>query len=98
MGSSIDYILAVGAIIIGIMCLTGHGDIFMGGGDAQKRNKLYDMKKMERGCGIAMILAGIATAIDSQTTTVSAKIAYIAAQVIIFGVLIYYMQVKCKKK
>lgn len=98
MGKEIDYILAIGAIVIGIMCLTGHGDIFMGGGDVQRRKKLYDIKKMEKGCGVAMVLVGILTAIDSVTTAVPAKIGYIVAMAVIFGALIYYMQVKCRKK
>lgn len=98
MGSSMDYILAVGAVIIGILCLTGHGDMFMSGGNTEKRNRLYDTKKMEKGCGIAMILVGIATAVDAQTTASQAKIAYLVALAVIFGALIFYVQTKCKRK
>ena len=43
---SLDLILTVAAFIVGIMLLTGHGDIFMKGGNADVRKKLYDEKKM----------------------------------------------------
>ena len=49
-------------------------DIFMKGGNAEIRKKLYDEKKMEKGCGVALILIGVLsgdgyadwTSIDSQ--------------------------------
>ena len=41
---SLDLILTVAAFIVGIMLLTGHGDIFMKGGNADVRKKLYDEK------------------------------------------------------
>ena len=73
---TLDFVLAVGAIVIGIMLLSGKGAIFMGGGDAQKRRKQYDQKKMEKASGVAMIVIGIATGIDSYTTGMFAKIGY----------------------
>lgn len=97
MGTGLDMILTVGAIVIGIMILTGHGDIFMKGGDAVKREKLYDKNKMDKASGIALILIGIATGIDSFTTGVAAKIGYVVVLLIILVVLIYYLKVKCKK-
>ena len=48
---SLGLILTVAAFIVGIMLLTGHGEIFMKGGNADVRKKLYDEKKMEKGCG-----------------------------------------------
>ena len=47
---SLSLILTVAAFIVGIMLLTGHGEIFMKGGNADVRKKLYDEKKMEKGC------------------------------------------------
>ena len=39
---SLSLILTVAAFIVGIMLLTGHGEIFMKGGNADVRKKLYD--------------------------------------------------------
>ncbi|MDO4305585.1 MAG: DUF3784 domain-containing protein [Eubacteriales bacterium] len=93
-----DFILAIGSVVIGILLLTGNGGMFMGGGNAQKRSIQYDQKKMERASGIALILVGIATGIDSYTTGVAAKIAYTVVLLIIFIVLVVYFRTKCKKK
>lgn len=98
MNSKFDFILAAAAVIIGILLLTGNGSIFMGGGNAKKRSTMYDEKKMEKASGIALILVGIATGIDSYTTGVAAKIAYTLVLVVIFAVLLIYYQKKCKKK
>lgn len=97
MGKEFDLILTVGSLIIGIMMLTGHGGVFMRGGNAEVRKKLYDEKKIEKASGIALILVGIITGVDMQTTGVAFKIGYVALMAVIFGVLIYYIQKKCKK-
>lgn len=97
MSSSIDLILTVGSVIIGIMLLTGHGDVFMKGGNAEMRKKTYDEEKMAKASGAALVLIGIATGIDSVTTGLPAKIAYIVVLLIILGVLLFYMRTKCRK-
>lgn len=97
MSSSIDLILTVGSIIIGIMLLTGHGDFFMKGGNAEMRKKTYDEEKMAKASGVALVLIGIATGIDSFTTGIPAKIAYIVVLLVILGVLLFYMRTKCRK-
>lgn len=94
---SLDLILTVAAFIVGIMLLTGHGDIFMKGGNADVRKKLYDEKKMEKGCGIALILIGVISAVDMFTTGLVFKIAYIVVLLIIIIGLLYFLRVKCKK-
>ena len=45
MGRTFDFILAGAALIVGIMLLTGHGDIFLKGGNTQLRQAKYDEKK-----------------------------------------------------
>ena len=97
MGQSLDFILAIAGIVIGIMLLTGHGEMFMGGGNQKKREQMYDQKKMEKVCGVGLLLIGIVTGIDAFTTTVAAKIAYIVVLLIIFIVMVIYLQKKCKK-
>ena len=39
---SFDLILTVAALVMGVMLLTGHGDILMKGGNAAERKRLYD--------------------------------------------------------
>lgn len=95
---SLSLILTVAAFVVGIMLLTGHGDIFMKGGNADVRKKLYDEKKMAKGCGIALILIGIASAIDMFTTGMAFKIAYIIVLLVIVIGLLYFLRVKCKKQ
>lgn len=94
---SLDLILTIAALVIGVMLLTGHGSVFMKGGNAEARKKFYDEKKMEKGCGVALILIGILTGIDMFTTGMAFKIGYIVVLLIIIVGLMYYMRVKCRK-
>ena len=50
---SLDIFLTVAALVAGVMLLTGHGDVFMKGGNASERKKLYDEKKVQKATGIA---------------------------------------------
>lgn len=98
MGRTFDFILAGAAIIVGIMLLTGYGDIFMKGGNTQLRKAKYDEKKMTKGSGVALLLIGIATGIDSYTTGLAAKIGYIIVLILILAGLMLYLKYKCAKK
>ena len=55
MDRSFDFILAGIALIVGIMLLTGHGDIFLKGGNTKLRKEKYDEKKMTKGSGVTLI-------------------------------------------
>ena len=94
---SLSLILTIAAFIVGIMLLTGHGDIFLKGGNADIRKKLYDEEKMAKASGVALILIGIVSAVDLFTTALAFKIAYIVALLIIIIGLVYYLRLKCKK-
>ena len=94
---SLSLILTIAAFIVGIMLLTGHGDIFLKGGNSDIRKKLYDEEKMAKASGVALILIGIVSAVDLFTTALAFKIAYIVALLIIIIGLVYYLRVKCKK-
>ena len=94
---SLSLILTIAAFIVGIMLLTGHGDIFLKGGNADIRKKLYDEERMAKASGVALILIGIVSAVDLFTTALAFKIAYIVALLIIIIGLVYYLRVKCKK-
>lgn len=98
MSRSFDFLLAGASLIVGIMLLTGHGDFFMKGGNAQLRKSKYDETKMAKGSGLALVLIGIVTFIDSYTTTVVAKIGYIVVLVLIMIGLVWYIKNRCSKK
>lgn len=98
MDRSFDFILAGIALIVGIMLLTGHGDILLKGGNTKLRKEKYDEKKMTWGSGVALLLIGVATLIDSYTTSLAAEIIYIIVLIAILGWLVYYLKTKCAKK
>lgn len=98
MDKSFGLILAVIALVAGIMLLTGHGDILLKGGNAKLRKEKYDEKKMTWGSGVALLLIGVATLIDSYTTSLVAEIIYIIVLIAILGWLVYYLKTKCAKK
>ena len=98
MDKSFGLILAVIALVAGIMLLTGHGDILLKGGNTKLRKEKYDEKKMTWGSGVALLLIGVATLIDSYTTSLVAEIIYIIVLIAILGGFVYYMKTKCAKK
>ena len=89
--------MAALALVVGILMLTGHGDIFMKGTGSETREKIYDMEKFNRASGICLILFGILTGIDCFTTAPALKIGYVAAIVAVFGGLIFYLRTRCRK-
>lgn len=97
MFGTLDFILTIGALVIGVMLLTGHGGFFMGGGNSDARKKLYDEAKMERASGVALIAIGIATGIDHFTQSPAAKFAYIGVVLVVMVLLVIYIRTKCKK-
>ena len=96
MDKSFGLILAVIALIAGVMLLTGHGDILLKGGNAKLRKD--DEKKMTWGSGVALLLIGVATLIDSYTTSLAAEVAYIVVLLAILAWLVFYLKTKCVKK
>lgn len=98
---SLDIFLTVAAFVVGVMLLTGHGDVFMKGGNASERKKLYDEKKVQKATGIAMILMGIVTGLDmvldDKINVMFSKIGYLVLIIVIFVVLVVYIRKKCKK-
>ncbi len=97
MDETFSYILAIAAVVIGIMLLTGHGSVFMKGGNTQARAKKYDEKKMEKVSGICMLLIGIATGIDIFTISVTAKIVYVVVLFVILAVFLFLLKTKCRR-
>lgn len=98
MGREFDFILAGATLIVSIMLLTGHGDIFLKGGNADVRKKNYDEPKMAKALGVALLLTGVGTFIDSFTTSFASAIGYMIFLVVIYGGLYWYIKKKCKKQ
>nr|WP_295279519.1 DUF3784 domain-containing protein [uncultured Blautia sp.] len=94
---SFDMILTVAAFVMGIMLLTGHGDIFMKGGNAVERKKLYDEKKVQLVSGVTLILFGIFTALDMVIKSYVYDIIYLVVVIIIFVIMVVVIRKKCKK-
>ena len=63
---SFDMILTIAALVMGVMLLTGHGDVLMKGGNAAERKKLYDDKKVQLVSGVTLLIFGILTGLDDQ--------------------------------
>ena len=49
MGTGIDFALTAVALIVGIMMFLGKGDFFLNDKNARERNRVYNMKKVQRG-------------------------------------------------
>ena len=94
---SLDIFLTVAALIMGVMLLTGHGDILMRGGNANERKKIYDEAKVQKATGVTMLLFGVVTGIDMFLEGVGFKIAYLVIVIVIFVAMIVYIRKKCKK-
>ena len=94
---SLDIFLTVAALIMGVMLLTGHGDILMRGGNANERKKIYDEAKVQKATGVTMLLFGVVTGIDMFLDGVGFKIAYLVIVIVIFVAMIVYIRKKCKK-
>ena len=58
MGETLDIFITVVSLVVGVMPLTGHGDFFMKGGNADLRKKLYDEEKLQRASGIGLLCYG----------------------------------------
>ncbi|MCD8155127.1 MAG: DUF3784 domain-containing protein [Clostridiales bacterium] len=97
MDQSLSIFLTVIALVAGVMLLTGHGGVFMKGGNADARKTEFDEKKLEKASGVGMLLIGIASAIDIFTTSSAAKIAYLVVIIVIFVGLILFINFRCKK-
>ena len=84
---SFDMILTIAALVMGVMLLTGHGDILMKGGNAAERKKLYDDKKVQ------LVSGGLDMVVKSYVY----DIIYLAAVIVIFIIMVVVIRKKCKK-
>ena len=94
---SFDMILIVVVFVMGVMLLTGHGDILMKGGNAAERKKLYDEKKIQLISGVALLIFGALTGLDMVITSYAYDIIYLVAVLVIFTIMIVLIRKKCRK-
>lgn len=92
-----DLIITIGCLIVGVMMLTGRGDVLLNDKDAAQRNKLYDMKKAQKGYGIAFLVIGIASAISMRVKTQMGFAIYLIIVVVSLAASVVYMKKCCKR-
>ena len=66
--------------------------------DLDTLKKKYDEAKLSKASGVTLILIGIATGIDSYTTSLAAKIAYVVILLAILAGLGLFLKFKCQKQ
>ena len=93
---SFDMILTIAALVMGVMLLTGHGDVLMKGGNAE-RKKLYDDKKVQLVSGVTLLIFGILTGLDMVIKSYVYDIIYLVAVIVIFIIMVVVIRKKCKK-
>ena len=94
---SFDMILTIAALVMGVMLLTGHGDVLMKGGNAAERKKLYDDKKVQLVSGVTLLIFGILTGLDMVIKSYVYDIMYLVAVIVIFIIMVVVIRKKCKK-
>ena len=94
---SFDLILTVAALVMGVMLLTGHGDILMKGGNAAERKRLYDEKKIRLISGVTLLIFGVLTGLDMLIKSYVYDIIYLVLVIVIFIAMVVLIRKKCKK-
>ena len=94
---SFDLILTVAALAMGVMLLTGHGDILMKGGNAAERKRLYDEKKIQLISGVTLLIFGVLTGLDMLIKSYVYDIIYLVLVIVIFIAMVVLIRKKCKK-
>ena len=98
MDQTIGYVITIGALIMGVMFLTGHGGIFMKGGNEKARAERYDMKKVEKYSGIYILALGVGSGADLFVSGLTEEIAYLVYVIVISVIYVAAMKVKCTRK
>ena len=94
---SFDMILTIAALVMGVILLTGHGDILMQGGNAAERKRLYDEKKIQLISGVTLLIFGVLTGLDMLIKSYVYDIIYLVLVIVIFIAMVVLLRKKCKK-
>lgn len=97
MGTEVDVILTAAAFVVGVMMLTGKGDIFFKDRHSKSINTMYDMKKVQRGFGVVLLIMGAATGISMFLKNPVMDIAYVFIILLAFIGGVIYMKKYCRK-
>lgn len=97
MGTGIDLILTIAALVIGILMVLGKGDFFLNDKNAKNRNQIYDMDKVQRGFGVVLIIVGIATGVSAIFSSSMSYMIYTIVVLLAFAGGIIYMRKYCKR-
>ena len=92
-----DLIITIGCLIVGFMMLTGRGDVLLNDKDAAQRNKLYDMKKAQKGYGVAFIVIGAASAVSMRVKTQMGFGIYLVVVIVSLAASVVFMKKCCNK-
>ena len=85
------------AFVLGIVFLLGKGDRLIQDKNSGSRSQTYDMKKVQRGFGVAFIAIGIGAAIGLIMQNTTGYMIYICVTVIALIASCVYMTKFCKK-
>lgn len=94
---AIDLVLAAGCLVVGILMLLGKGDKLLEDKNAPDRYKEYDMKKAQRGYGIAFLIIGAASAVSHKINTQAGFGIYLIIVVLALSGSVMYMKKCCRK-
>ena len=94
---SFDMILTIAALVMGVMLLTGHGDVRMKGGNGAAREMLYNVKMVPLVSVVTLLIFGILTGLDMVIKSNVYDIIYQAAVIVIFIIMVVVIRKKCKK-
>lgn len=94
---AIDLVLTVGCLIVGVLMLLGKGGKLLEDKNAPDRNKEYDMKKAQKGYGIAFLVIGAASGISHKINTQAGFGIYLIIVVLALAGSVIYMKKYCRK-
>ena len=96
MDSSLGVILTGGALVIGLLILTGNGAVFLKGGKEEQRKKIYDQRRFELATGVMLLVFALLTGIDCFTKGSIWKVAYVIATILTFALYVVALRRWCK--
>lgn len=94
---AIDFVLTVGCLIVGILMLLGKGDKLLEDKNAPDRYKEYDMKKAQKGYGVAFLIIGAASVVSHKINTQAGFGIYLIIVVLALSGSVFYMKKYCGK-
>lgn len=93
-----DWVLAIILLGVGVLLLTGHGDMIMGNGPSSvERKKLYDDAKMQRAFGVGFLLMGLANVLTIYVRNFAVSLGYLIFVILVIVAVAVYVKKCCRK-